>query len=243
MRTVATLLLVVILLTPRALANEKEAREIVERAIKAHGGAAALEKAWQCKRIDTGTQKLLNRDVPFVSEVTRSLPDRVRMQIEFDKRFTSTIVVDDKRGWKSEAGAAAEPLRPELLRDIREELYVNWLTTLTPLTRNEFRLTTIDKIKINGESAVGIRVSRRGYADTRMYFLERNGLLAKIERRVREGGREVDKEYLYSGFKEFGGVVLPTRETVQVNGEKQSEFRISDYSFPEKLGAGTFARP
>jgi hypothetical protein len=243
MRRIPAVVLTLTVLAAPAAANEKEAKAILERAIKAHGGAAALEKASQCKRTDTGTQAVLARDLPFVSKVTRSLPERVRLEIELDKRVSSTLVLDGNRGWQAEAGGPSAPLPAQRVRELREEVYVSWLATLAPIAKPGFTLSTIDKVKIDGEPAVGIRVVRRGYADARLYFLERNGLLAKIERRVSEAGREVEKEYVYSGYKEFDGATLPTKETVKVNREKFTEFTISNYSFPDKLGAGTFARP
>src|SRR5262249_40400990 len=148
-----------------------------EKAIKAQGGEKALTKAQQCKRTDNGTQALLGRDVPFVSQVTRSLPDRVRLQIELDKKVNTTLVLDGSKGWQSEGGGPASALPRARVRELREEAYVWWLTTLVPMTKPGFTLSTIDKIKIDGDSAVGIKVVHKGYADTKMYFLERNGLL------------------------------------------------------------------
>ncbi|MFO0881428.1 MAG: hypothetical protein U0840_29360 [Gemmataceae bacterium] len=229
--------------TPRARANEKDALAIVERAIKAQGGSAALTRAAQCKRTDTGTQAILTRDVPFVSKVTRSLPDRVRLQIELDKKITTTLVMDGNRGWQAEGESPSVQLPLARVREMREEAYVWWLTTLVPLTKSGFTLSTLERTRIDGEPAVGIRVVSKGHPDSRLYFLERNGLLAKIERRVTEAGREIDKEYLYSSYKEFDGVYLPTREIIKVNREKFTELIISNYTFPEKLGAGAFARP
>lgn len=236
-------LLLGLVFLPAASGNEKEARALVDKAIKAHGGASRLQKALQCTRTDTGHQVILSREVPFVSQVTRSLPDRVRLQIELDKKITTTLVLDGNRGWQSEAGAPAVALPAPRLREMREEAYVWWLTTLVPLTTSGVTLSSLDPIKIDGEPALGIKVTRRGYADTKMYFLQRNGLLAKIERRVNEGGRDVDKEYIYSSYKEFDGLTLPTKEIVKVNKDKYTEFTISNYRFPDKLGAAAFARP
>jgi hypothetical protein len=233
------LLLAALALAAPAAAGEKEARAILDRAIKAHGGAAALEKALVCRRTDTGTQALGPKDVSFVSQVTRSLPDRVRLQIELDKKINTTLVLDGRKGWQSEGGAPSTPLPAARVR----EAYVWWLTTLVPLTKPEFKLTTVDRIKIDGEPAAGIRVSHKDFPVTRMYFLERNGLLAKVERRAVKAGLSVDQEYLYSGYKEFSGLTLPTKEVVKIDNRKDSEFTISNYSFPAKLGAGAFARP
>lgn len=242
MRRIACLLLVVAL-TSTLRADDKDAAAIVERAIKAHGGAEALAKAAQCKRTDTGTQAVVTRDVPFVSQVTRSLPDRVRLHIELDKKITSTLVLDGSKGWQTEGDAPAATLPAARVKELREEAYVWWLTTLVPLTKSGFTLTALPATKIDGEAVVGVRVVRKGNAETKMYFLERNGLLMKIERRVTEGGTPVDKEYLYSLYKEVDGVTLPTKEVVKVNGQKYTELTTSNYTFPAKLDAGTFAKP
>jgi hypothetical protein len=231
-----------IVLSGSAAASEKEALALIDRAIKVQGGAAALTKAQQAKRTDTGTQALLGRDVPFVSKVTRSLPDKVRLEIELDKKVKTKIVLNGDKGWQTEGGPAAAQ-SAQRVRELREETYVWWLTTLVPLKKSGFTLSTIPDVKVDGEAAAGIKVVRKGHADTRMYFLKRNGVLVKIERRVTEAGLPVDKEYLYSAYKDFDGVKLHSKELIKVNGRKWTQFTSSDYSFPAKLDAGTFAKP
>ena len=233
-----------VLLPAFSNAGEKEdTKGILARAIRAHGGADALAKASQCTRTDSGMQDIAGRETPFVSAVTRSLPDRVRVKVDLDKKISTTLVLDGAKGWYQEGESPAVPLPAARLKEMREETYVQWLTTLVPLTKPGFTITALPKIKIEAESAVGFKVARKGNADTKMYFLERNGLLVKVERRVSEGGAMVDKEYLYGGFREFDGATLPTREVVSINGRKYTTVSISGYKFPEKFEAGTFNRP
>lgn len=237
----AVLLLAV--LGPAASATEAEARLIVEKAIKAHGGEKALAKTAIAKRTDTGTQAVLTREVPLVSQVSRNLPDRIRLQLEVDRKFSTTLVLNGDKGWQSEGSGPASTLPPGRVRELREEAYVWWLTTLLPLTRPECKLSTVPDIKIDGEPAVGIKVVRKGNADTRLYFLKRNGLLVRIERRTPEGGVDVNKEYSFGGYKEIDGVTIHTRESVKINGRKWTEFTISNYSFPAKIDAAQFSSP
>jgi hypothetical protein len=233
--------LLVSLATP-ARASEKEARDIVDRAIKAAGGATALTKAAQCKRTDTGTQTLQGRDVPFTSAVTRSLPDKVRLQMELNRKVKTTVVLNGDKAWQSDGGPAVALLSPRV-RELREEAYLWWLTTLVPLTKTGFTLSTVADIKVDGDTAAGIKVVSRGHQDTRLYFSKRNGSLVKIERQSTEGGIKVDKEYFYSAYREFDGARLHTRELVKVNGQKWTAVAISDYSFPDKIDASTFSKP
>ena len=119
-----------------------------------------------------------------------------------------------------------------------------WLTTLTPLTKGGFTLSMLPEIKLGGESAVGVKVVQKGHADTKMYFLKtRTACLRRSSARTSEAGLPVDKEYFYRAYKEFDGVRLHTKELLKVNGRKWTELTISDYRFPAKLEASTFAKP
>jgi hypothetical protein len=237
-------LAVLLLLPAAAPAGEKEARALIERAVRAQGGADALRKAQQCQRTDTGTQAVLGADATFVSEVTRSLPGKVRLNITLKKKLRTTVVVNGDKGWQTEGGPAAE-MFPQRLKELRDEAYVWWLSTLLPLLAEKggFTLSTLPDTTVHGEPAAGVKVTAKGRPETKLYFLKRNGLLAKVERRASEAGLPVDKEYLYSTYKEFNGVKLPTHEVVLVNGRKWTDITISDYRFPAKLPASTFAKP
>ena len=70
------------------------------------------------------------------------------------------------------------------VKEVREEAYVWWLATLTPLLKEGFTLSTLPEVQVDGEAAVGVKVVSKGHADTRMYFRKRNGLLARIDRRT-----------------------------------------------------------
>jgi hypothetical protein len=224
----------------RVWASDKEALAVVEKAIKAHGGEDALRKALACSRTDSG--KFVAKDLPFTSEVTRSLPGKVRMDVELDKRFKVVIVLNGDKGWEMRGGPSVEMGR-QRLNELREEAYVLWLTTLVPLRKAPFDVTPLPEAKVNGQPALGVKVRARGHPDSNLYFSKRTGLLVKVERRATDAGVPVDKEYLYSGHKDFGGARLPTREVVLVNGKRDTDVTVRDYKFLKKVEEGTFGRP
>lgn len=236
-------LLVCCVIPGTAADSDKESREILDRAIRAHGGADALNKTHNCKRTDRGTQALLDKEETFVGQVSRSLPDKIRLQIEVGKNFRTLIVLDGENGYQSDNNGPAAKMQPARLKELREEIYLTWITTLSPLTKKEFTLTTLPPTKFEGEEAVGFKVEYRGHADTKLYFGKRSGLLIRAERRVMEGGIGVDKEYIYSAHQRISGVVVATKETHRVNKKKWTEFTAGDYSFPGKFAPATFARP
>ena len=224
-------------------ADEKDAKAIVRRAIASHGGADALTKTLKCKRTDKGKQAVIDKEEPLVSQVTRDLPDKIRLQIKWGKSFETTIVLDGETGWQADNGGPATKMLATRTRELREEAYLWYITTLVPLLNPEFILTAIPESKVGGDAVLGVKVECKGHADTKLYFNKRNGLLIAAERRVSAAGIPVDKQYLYEGHRKFGGSMLPTKETENHNKRKWTEFAISDYSFPTKFEAATFAKP
>ena len=228
-------------LSPPCRADEKQAKATLERAVKAHGGAAALAKAARRLRTDVGTLSVQGKDVPLVRKVTLDLPDRRRLEIQLDKAVESTQILDGDRAYSNDRGVTTT-LSKQRLDELREEAYVDWLCTLAPLQK-DFTLSSLDKAEVAGEAAVGLEAAHKGRPNVRLYFSEKTGLLLKVSWRGTSAGKDVDKERTYSGHKDFDGVKLHTREATTLDGKKLSEVTISDVSFPAKLDAKTFARP
>jgi hypothetical protein len=225
-----------------ARASEKEARAVVDRAVRAHGGASALSKAQFCVRTDAGTQAFPGKELPFTAEVVRHLPNRVRLSVDLDKRLKMVIVLDGDKGWERAVGPAVE-MSKQRVSEMQEEAYVWWLSTLVPLTKGGYTLSTLPDAKVEGEAVAGVKVVRKGRHDARLYFSKRTGLLLKISRRVPEAGVLFDKDYLFSAYKDFGGARLPTREVVLHDGRRYTDVTVKDYRFVSRVPEGTFGRP
>jgi hypothetical protein len=227
---------------PAAVAGEHEdALAVVEQAIKAQGGADALAKVQNVQRTGAGTITQANNTVAFTAEVAWSLPDRLRLALVLDKKFPVTTVLNGDKGWQSSGGPPAE-MRPESLREVRDELAVRRLTMLTPLTKDEFKLAPLPEIKVNGEPAAGVKATK-DKTEVKLYFDKKTHLLVKIERRASEGGQMLDKEYVFSDHKEFDGIQLPTKEVVLINGHKFTEESGMTYKLPRKIAEGVFGKP
>ena len=91
-----------------------------------------------------------------------------------------TIVVNGDKGWQS-AGGPAMALGAERLREIRNEMYVLWLTTLTPLKKDDVQLSPLPDIKVHGEAAAGIKATSKGHPDVKLYFDKKTHLLVKVD--------------------------------------------------------------
>ncbi len=242
MQTIVAIVLGLGLLIPaaRGAGDRDKALAVVEQAIKAHGGADALNKAQTRSRNGRG-ELTISGNIAFKAEEIVSLPERCRTVLEA-AGIRRVIVLNGDKGWMLTGGTTQE-MNKEMLAELREEPYVWWLMTLTPLQKEGFELTPLPDVKVNGEDASVIKVSHRGHADVRMFFDKKTGLLVKIARRAKEAGIPLDKEYSYSDYRDYDGVKLPTKEVTTVNGRKLSEVKFTDYQLLSRVEDKTFDKP
>lgn len=243
MRCVAGILVAVGLAAPAAVqADERDkALEVVEKAIKAHGGAEALNKATMRSRSVEGAVTL-GGETRISAEETVHFPDRCRVELMLQQRNRVVLVLNGKKGWM-QAGATQE-MAKETLKEKQEELYVWWVMNLTPLVKDEFQLKPLDDAKVKDQDASVVQASRKGSPTVRLFFDKKSGLLIKIARRATESGLAVTKEYYYSDHKEFDGVKMPTKEIVFLNGSaKLSEVKFSNYKVLSRVEDKLFEKP
>ena len=244
MRTIGGIVVMLALLAaPRAMqAGERDkALVVIEQAIKAHGGADALNKAQSYSRSGKGTF-FIGGETPLVTEETIHLPNRCRANIQA-RGARIILVLNGDKGWIQDGGVTAE-LTKAAHKERREELYVWRLMNLRPLLKDEFELTPLADAKVGERETAVIKVARKDYPDVRMFFDKKTGLLVKIARRATEAGLTIPKEYQYSEHKEFDGVKMPTKEVITLNGNtKLSEVQFRNYKVLSDIDAKTFDKP
>ena len=221
--------------------DREDALAIIDRAIKAHGGEEALTKAQNAVRKGSGILINAGQETLFTDVISMNLPGKVRMNLEIGKGNTVVTVLNGDQGWQRSGGAVSD-LGRDFRDEIREEAYILWLTTLAPLKKEGFDLAPVAEIKVDGKPAEGVKVSRKSYRQVRLYFDKGTGMLVKISGAGRVAGLVVEKEYLYSGFKDFGGARLFTQSVEMVNGRKSSELKTATYEL-RKSEDSVFTRP
>jgi hypothetical protein len=249
MRNVAALMLVGFALAgaSQAVASERDdALEILNKAIKAHGGEDALAKATQLNRKGAGTITIFDKELSITDDLTVALPDRLRLTLDVtqDKqRVSLTQVVNGNVGWQDNGGAVME-LTNERLTELQEEAYVQWVSLLIPLKKDkEFDIKLLQPTKINGRPVAGLKVARKSRPDISFYFDAESNLLVKIQRRTKQAGVEVQKDSSLGEYKEVDGVKLPFHIVESLNDKKFAEVKIVSYKLLGKLDEKLFGKP
>ncbi len=239
-------LLALAVVGPLRADDRSAALAVVAEAIKAHGGEDALARMQTFVRKSAGKMTVAGKEVSFAEEYTAQLPERWRRETDLlagAQKLRVLQVVNGDKGWQSTGGAVTD-VGTERLKELRADAYAEWLTTLLPLKKDiALRLAPLPETKVNGEPALGVKVSGAGRADVRLYFDKKSRLLVKAERQASEGGETVLKEETFAAYKDFDGVRLPTKVVQTVGGKRVREITEAAYKFPNKVEEGTFGKP
>ncbi len=232
---------------PARSADDKDAKAVIDKAIKALGGEAKLSKAkgltWKSKgKIFRG-----GNENNFTSRTTVAGLDRFRNEFEGDfggNKVKGVTVLDGDKGWRNfgetgmelDAGGVANQKRTVYLQVIP--------TTLLPLKGKDFQVEGAGDEKVGDADAVVIKVTAPDGKDFKLYFDKTSGLVVKqVAKVVSFMGDEFTQETTYGNYKDFGGIKKATKIESTRDSEKLLEAEITDFELLDEVDPKTFAEP
>lgn len=220
-----------------------EATAIINRAIRVHGGESALNRAQAGVRKCQGTVVVgaESESVPFSQVQEFNYPDKLRVKAEIKQRGTTLSVINGNQGWY-QAGGTVNEMGNAVKEEVRQEMFIWYLSTLTPLLSGKYQTTTVGEGRVNNKLATGVKVSAVGQKEVILYFDNDSGKLVKIVNKIRFAGLPVDKEYLLHDHKLFEGALLPTRVVETVDGRKYTEAKDCVFEI-RKVDDHIFTKP
>jgi hypothetical protein len=231
-----------------ALAADDAARGVVEKAIKAQGGADKVAK-FRIMRIKVeGTVNLAPGQpaIPFVLEDWWQMPGQYKTASQFlsGRKVKQTQAIDGETGWMQLDGVTQD-MPKEAIAEMREQKYAEDLDRLGFLADKGIDLTALSESKVGGRAAVGVLIKWKGHRDVKLWFDKESGLLVKREHRVldSETGKEVTQEVVFSDYRETDGVKHYRALTAYRDGKKIIEAKVREIEFFDKLDKKVFAKP
>jgi hypothetical protein len=231
----------------RVLADD-EARAVIDKAVQAHGGTAALSKIKNEQVVTRGTLYAAGQSVPFTAETTAQLPDRFKNVMHLSapggKEQTVVQVIDGDKAWMTVDGKPRD-VGEKPRAEMDESRYTERVTMLAPLLEEkEFELTALGDKKIDGRATAGVKVKSKGHRDVELYFDKETGLLAMTKlMAVNSRMQPAVQEEHFSDYVKSGGIMRPEKFTVYQDGKKVTEGEVTDSTFPDKIGDKEFEQP
>jgi hypothetical protein len=235
-----------LLLTAGARA-EDEAKAVIAKAIKAHGGEEAQTKFQAGQTKAKGKIELLG-GLEFTQETSFMLPDKFKETVDMEVMGQKLHVVSVVNGTKLfiDANGQEVPIEDKLKDVLKDAMYAMRVGRLVPLVKEKgFELASLGEVKVGDKPAVGVRVSSKGQKDISLFFDKETGLLAKVEHRTVDpmSGNEITEERIITEYTKTDGVPTPKKVTVNHDGNKFMELEILETKRLEKLEDSEFAKP
>ncbi len=232
----------------RSLAQE-DTRAIIDRALKAHGGADKLAKVKASQYKSKGVIHILNQAIKFTSDSSVQDPDQFKSVTQLEiagMKITQIQILNGDKGFVSVNGMPQD-LSDKLLNEMKEGLYAERVAGLTPLKEKEkdYQLSALGSVQVEGKDAVGVRVASKGHRDVNLYFDKASGLLVKVAHRTLDPmtNQEVSQEEIRMDYRDYEGIKLPAKLVVLRDGKKFMEAEVSDFKIVDKLDPSVFAKP
>jgi hypothetical protein len=231
-----------------AAAQAQDAKEVIEKAVKAQGGEEKLSKFPAARVKAKGSMELMGVEIEFTLDASVQNPDKFRNDIHLEvmgQKITIVQIYNGKKGWQSMGGEAME-VEGDQLDELKEEAYSNNLEQLYPLLHDkQFELKVVDGDKVDDKPTVGVKVTSKGHKDMTLYFDKDNGLLVKSRKKSKDpnGGQEVDAETFYKDYKDINGTKQSMKQLLKHDGKKFLEAEVTDMKLLEKIDPSTFDKP
>lgn len=236
----------VIGLVSRAAAQD-DPKQIIKKAIVAHGGADKLNKFKASRNSSKGTISLMGVDLDFTSDTVSMYPSKQKIVIKMEFMGQSITVVQMVVGDKMSqtVNGTAQEIPDAQKAELKQSMEMQHVMNLTPLLQdNEFKLRSVPAIKVDGKEAAGLAVSAKNLKEIKMYFDKTSHLLVKIERMGADpagGGGEVKQEMFLSDYQDVNGLKKPTKVSMTNDGKKFMESTVIKQQVMEKIDDKEFA--
>jgi hypothetical protein len=228
-------------------ADEKDVQAVLDKAIKAMGGAeklGALKAAtWK------GKGKIHFGDNESAFDSTATFEGLGHFRSEFEGEFggnkvKGVVVLAGDKGWRK-FGDMGGDLDKDALANEKRSVYLQVVpVTLVALKGKGFKLESGGTEKVGGKAAVGLKITGPDGKEFKLFFDEESGLPVKqVAKVVGFMGEEFTQETTFSGYKEFGGIKKATKVENKRDGEKFLELEITDFKAVEKVDPKTFTEP
>jgi hypothetical protein len=250
MRRVLIPALLAVLFAAGSAVRADEVQAIIEKAIKAHGGADKVARESTTETKTKGTLEIVGQTLPFTEEATVQQPNQLKSVVQLEvmgQNVTITTVFDKDKGWVQAPGQGTVEMKDNILTAMKEQLAMMAASKLTSLgDRKKVEVSLIGDDKVNGKDVVGLRVAPKDHKkEISLYFDKKTGLLAKVSWRPTDmqTGQEVGEERIIQEYQDIDGLKVPKKVVVNRDGKKLMELEVQEFKVLDKVDDSTFAKP
>lgn len=226
--------------------SDKEALAVVDRAIKAAGGAAKLDRLKSITMKIKGPVQSGIQVVNFAGECSFADFDRLMVVGKADDEAVR-MVMTPTTGWLKH-GTTVEEAHSEVYGGVKSLLFATRAATmLTPLKDKAFTLSLGGEAKVGERVAVILKAKHKDHGAMEFHFDKETGLPMKVKTQVKILVNEsISFAGAFADFQEVDGLKHFGKITIDMKmlGQKMSfEATLSDIKTAVELKEERFAKP
>ena len=238
---------VVVMSLVGAARAQGDANAVLDKAIKALGGAERLNAAKAAESKSKGKINFGGQESEFTVQTIHDGLDRFRSEFEGDfggNKFKGITVINGDKGWRNFGGQKMD-MDKEAVAGEKRNIYLQIAAArIVPLKDKAFKVEAAGEEKVGDKPAVALKITGPDGKDFKLFFDKESGLPVKQVAKVMGFmGEEFTQETLYSNYKEFSGVKRAAKVENKRDGERFVEIELVDFKILDKVDAKTFAEP
>jgi hypothetical protein len=230
-----------------ARAQEPRPEEIIDRAIRAHGGE---EKLAGLSAFTLKERTVYPDAATWDTQIAVQLPGRSRREMTIrsgDKSTTSVIVLDGDQGWYKSSDVVTPYPKTFIASMWKYTIPYEGPRSILRLRARQrnsaCQFTTAGEGTVEGRPAVGLRMKLEGGPEATWYFDKETGLLLKTEQRTKRfEGEDNVVETLYGDYQTLDGFPMARKETSRRDGKLASTTELIEFKAATPA-EGAFAKP
>jgi hypothetical protein len=235
-----------------ARADDAGAQQVIDKAIQAAGGEAALSKWKAAKWSSKGTLHAMGAELPFTAQWAMYWPEKAHMSFDLEAggmKINFTLVFNGNQGW-IKINDQLMDMDNDRLKEQKESMHLGQVARLVGLKDKAYTLSALPEVMVKDKPAAGVKVEHKDHRDIQLYFDKATGLLVKTAMRVKtDQGEDVNQETIYSDYqdakdeKNNKANKVPMKVLIQRDGQPYVESETVDYKVAEKLDDKQFEKP
>lgn len=248
-RSLISMLTVVaaIVATPLVAKADAELDAILDKAIKAHGGADKIDKERASQSRSKGTLEANGMTLDITQESV-TFKGKFKETVSFSIGGTDVTVIAGFNGKDGfvKANGMDVPLTDEITKELNEASHL--MKILKPTTLKDKKLVELKSlgvVKFDTKKLFGVKVTSKDRRDCEVYFDTETGLLTRVHRTVfdMEKSKEVPEERIINEYQDVDGMKLPKKILINRDGKKHTELEVQEAKFLDKVEDSTFEKP
>ncbi|MCG9128896.1 insulinase family protein [Candidatus Poribacteria bacterium] len=214
-----------------------KAKEILAAVVNAHGGWEAIKDVTSV--VSQGKAKFAQMGgIEMDIKVSSLYPDKLRQDMVTPQGNMSILFNGESAIMDSPMGS--QPLPPEMVVSLKDVTFRDVIPLLQNLSNNDIPIQYSGSEELDENVVSVLLLTQPSGESLKIYVSNETNLILKYAFSETELGTSMDKETIFSDYRDVGGIQIAYNVIQNVNGEVYTESRLNSVEINVELNESLF---